>query len=112
MKKILKIAVVSLFTTLLVSGCVSDATGTADAKTAEYIHVKNEMTIKEIHHAIVQAAQDDGWRITEFKENTLIAEKSQGGEMQAVTISFSKNYFYLSPRNSDLEDILEDTLEK
>jgi len=108
MKKIIATVFVGFFVTVFL-GCAQ--TGTGDAKTAEYTHIKTDMTQNEIHQVIFNAAEDAGWRMTEFKDNALIAEKSDGDDTVAVTISFSRDYFFISPKNSDLQNILEDALE-
>jgi hypothetical protein len=109
MKKIIATVFLGFFVTVFI-GCAQ--TGAGDAKSAEYTHIKTDMTQKEIHKAIFDAAEDAGWRMTEFKDNALIAEKSDGDDTIAVTVSFSKDYFFLSPNNSDLQNIIEDALEK
>jgi hypothetical protein len=112
MKKILIASIMSTVTTLIISGCSMATTGTEDVKTANYIHTEKEMTLKEFSKLIIKAGEEDGWRMTEFKDNALIAEKSEDGEMVAVTVSFLKDSFLLSPSNDDLEDAIKDMLEK
>ncbi len=110
MKKIIGASFLAFLVTVSITGCGS--TGVGDAKTQEYTHLEKKIPLKKMNAMIMEAAQEDGWRMTEFKENAIIAEKSEGGKTIAVTVTFSEDYFYLSPKNSDLQNILEDRLEK
>lgn len=65
-----------------------------------------KLTHKQMHHTIKSVAQNEGWIVTEFKSNALIAEKIGEGDSIAVTVTFNKNSFSISPQNSDLEDVL------
>ena len=111
MKKRLTVSIIAFVTTLFVVGCASGSTGVGENKGVEYEHIKKEMTLKEVHDTIAESARAQGWRVTEFKENVLIAEKMGGDTTTAVTISFAKDRFTLSPENDDLEHILEEALE-
>ncbi|SFV70088.1 hypothetical protein MNB_SM-6-671 [hydrothermal vent metagenome] len=108
MKKNLTISLVFLLSTLFFSACSTTTQG--DIKSINYTHFK-QRPLKKVHKLIVQAGQEDGWRMTEFKENELIAEKTENGKTKAVTITFSQNYFHLSPEDDDLEDAIENKLE-
>ena len=107
MKRNIASGLVFIFSTLIFSAC---ATTQGDVKSADYTHFEKR-SLKKVHQLIVQAGQEDGWRMTEFKENELIAEKTEDGKTKAVTIKFSQNSFYLSPEDDDLEDAIEDKLE-
>jgi PBP1b-binding outer membrane lipoprotein LpoB len=111
MKKRLTVSIIAFVTTLFVVGCSSGSTGVGENKGVEHEHIEKEMTLKEVHDTIVESARAHGWRVTEFKENVLIAEKIGDDETTSVTVSFAKDHFALSPENDDLEDILEDALE-
>ncbi|QOP45390.1 hypothetical protein [Sulfurimonas paralvinellae] len=109
MKKNFILTLSFLLTTLLFTACSTTSTGDGDVKTANYVHFK-AMPLKEVHARIVEAGEEDGWRMTEFKENELIAEKTDNGNTKAVTIDFAENYVNLTPHDSDLEDAIEDKL--
>ena len=109
MKKNIILTLSFLLTTLLFVSCSATAGGDVDVKTANYTHFE-KMPLKRVHTLIVEAGEEDGWRMTEFKENELIAEKTDGDTTKAITIDFSENYFHLSPKDSDLEDAIEDKL--
>jgi len=113
MKKILiSTMAVVLGSTLFFSGCSTHTTGVSeDAKTAGYTHLQKHMTLKELHKIIKEAGERDGWRMTEFKENAIIAEKTDDGDTTAVTVNFSNTYFNITPPNSDLQDAIEDAIE-
>jgi predicted small secreted protein len=109
MKRTLIFTLVALTSALLLTSC-SATTGTdVDAKTLNYTHFKH-MPLSKVHNLIYKAGQEDGWRMTEFKENQLIAEKTEGGQTKAVTIEFSQDSFNLSPTDSDLKDAIEEKL--
>ena len=109
MKKIITLSLVSALSTMLLVGCGS-ATPTPEAHTNDF-HEKH-LTHAKIHKIIKKAAQKDGWKITEFKNNAFIAEKFNSGEAISTTITFNKDYFDISPKNSDLENTINDALEK
>jgi len=109
MKKIVILSVSALLSSLLLVSCSATSGVEVDAKTADYTHF-NTIPLKKVHKLIVEAGEEDGWRMTEFKENELIAEKTEDDETKAVTISFSENSFNLDPNDSDLEDAIEDKL--
>jgi hypothetical protein len=109
MRKTIATLFLAFLVTIFVTGCGD--TGIGDAKTADYTHLEKTIPMKKMHALIMESAIEDGWRVTEFKENQLIAEKVQSDETVAVTVTFSENSFYISPKNSDLQETLEDRLE-
>jgi len=109
MKKNIILTLSLLLTTLFFVSCSATSGSDVDVKTANYTHFE-KMPLKTVHNLIVEAGEEDGWRMTEFKENELIAEKTDGDTTKAVTIDFSENYFHLSPKDSDLQDAIEDKL--
>lgn len=111
MKKNLIISLAFLLSTLLFVSCSTTSGENIDAKTADYTYF-TPMSLQEVHNLIVQAGEESGWRMTEFKDHEMIAEKTENGNTKAVTIDFGKNYFHIEPSNSDLEDALTDNLKK
>ena len=109
MKKILILGATVLLSSLLFVSCSSTSGPGVDAKTADYTYFE-DMPLTKVHKLIVEAGEENGWRMTEFKENELIAEKTDDGETKAVTVEFSEHYFHLTPDDSDLEDAIEDKL--
>jgi len=108
MKNIVTLSIVSLFTTLVLVGC--SAANHSPESHSGTIDNKN-LTQKKIHKIIKSAGEEDGWIITEFKSNALIAEKLDGDNSKSVTITFDKHSFDITPQDSDLEDAISDALE-
>jgi predicted small secreted protein len=109
MKKTIILGATLLLSSLLFVSCSATSGTDVDAKTENYTKFK-EMPLKKVHTLIVQAGEEDGWRMTEFKENEIIAEKTDDGDTKAVTVDFSQNSFNLSPEDSDLKDAIEEKL--
>ena len=63
-------------------------------------------TQEKIHDAIVSAGEQNGWIMTEFKSNALIAEKLKGDNTVAVTVKFDKSFFSILPANSELKSAI------
>jgi len=108
MKKTIFMGSVFLATSLFFVSC--SATKGVDVKKEDYVHLKKSMPLKKINQKIMKAGEEDGWRMTPFKENAIIAEKTEGeGETQAVTVTFGQDYFTLDPDNDDLEDAIAES---
>jgi hypothetical protein len=110
MKTITKITITSLMLSLF-AGCSNQPGIAEDARTIDYNHFKTELTQKQIHKIIVKAGEEEGWRMTEFKENQIVAEKTEDDKTKAVSVIFSNEYFHLDPEDDDLEDAIEDAIE-
>jgi predicted small secreted protein len=110
MKKILIIGSLLLSSLLFVS-CSATNGVDIDAKSANFTHFEKK-PLTTVHKLIVEAGKEDGWRMTEFKDNELLAEKTEDGDTKAVSIEFSQDYFHLTPSDSDLKDAIEDKLEE
>ena len=108
MKKNLIISLVFVLSSLFFISC-TETTSEGDIKSINYTHFE-QRPLKEVHQLIVAAGEENGWRMTEFKDNELIAEKTDGDTTKAVTVDFSNNYFHLTPKDSDLEDTIEEKL--
>jgi hypothetical protein len=112
MKKnlILSMTTVLLSSWLFVSCSATSGVEGVGESSENYTHFK-AMPLSKVHQLIVEAGEEDGWRMTEFKENSIIAEKTEGdGDTEAVTVNFTENSFYIEPENGDLEDAIEDKL--
>ena len=103
MKKVIILGIASALSTLLLVGCGAAAKG-PEAHTAE-MHNKN-LTQEKVHKIIKEAGEENGWKMTEFKSNAMIAEKIDNGSSVSTTVTFSKSSFDISPENSELESIL------
>ncbi|WP_457749429.1 hypothetical protein [Sulfurimonas sp.] len=111
MKKILISVISVLLSGMLFNGCSTASISSRDAKTASFTYLKHKIPLSKVHKLIREAGEQDGWRMTEFKENTLIAEKEKNGSMKAVTISFTDEYFHISPEDDDLQEAIEKELD-
>ena len=114
MKKIVIVGTSVLLGCLLMSGCSSKTPDVAnhsvvDAKKAAYTHFESSLSMKSLHKIIKKAGENAGWRMTEFKENALIAEKE--GE-EASTVHFDRESFHLTPENSSLQESIEDAIKE
>ena len=108
MKNIVTLSVVSIFTTLVLVAC-SGANYSPESHSGS-IHNKN-FTQGKIHKIIKSVGKKEGWNMTEFKNNALIAEKADGDSSKSVTITFDKHSFDVTPHDSDLEDAIREVLE-
>ncbi|WP_457745213.1 hypothetical protein [Sulfurimonas sp.] len=109
MKKIVILGLSALLSSLLFVSCSATSGSNVDVKAANYVYFK-DMPLKKVHDLILKAGEEAGWRMTEFRENSLIAEDIGESNTKAVTINFTKNYFNLSPQNDNLEDAIEKKL--
>jgi len=106
MRKVITLGIASVLSALVLVGC--GAATSPETHTGE-IHNKH-MTQEKIHKIIKKAGEDNGWKMTEFKSNTMIAEKIDGDHSTSVTVTFNKGSFDISPTNSDLEDAINSAL--
>ncbi len=102
MKKIITIGLISSLSAFLFLGCGA-ASPEAHSGTVE----KKQMTQKKVYKIIKKAGEEDGWSMTEFKNNAMIAER----DGETVTVTFDKHSFDLSPSNSSLNSTLSSALE-
>ena len=69
-----------------------------------------ELTQSQMHNMIKSVSEENGWEVTKFKSNALIAEKVSDNGSKAVTITFSKSEFSISPKNRDLQKAIDSAL--
>ena len=106
MKKILSLSLITALTLVLSSGCNSTSGDGLQVNTHD-----NE----KILHAIEKAGKQNGWKITEFKNNEVVAEKTDDGDTVSSSIKFQdgnikfSNSAAASALSSDIEDALEDS---
>jgi len=114
MKKLVMISLISTLSALLIVGCAGETPVSKhqneDAKTADYTPIADQYSVGKIHKKIVSAGEEAGWKMTEFKTNAVLAEKFSDDDAKAVTIYFSKDFFHLDPKNSELNSILKKAL--
>ncbi len=107
MKRVIISSLVSAFALFALANC----TGAPESPESHHgVSEKAHLTQEKVSKIISQAAEEAGWKITEFKSNALIAEKIDGEDSISTTITFNKESFDINPENDDLEDVLNDAL--
>ena len=115
MKKIIISSITVVLSTFLLSGCNTNATPSHtsdDAQAVDYVHFDKKIDSKSMQSILKKVGESEGWRMTEYKSNAMIAEKINDANAQAVTITFSKDFFYTTPRNTSLESAIKNALPK
>ena len=104
MNKILSITLISAASLILFAGCGA-STGSLQVKTNNNA---------KIAHAIEKAGQKAGWKITEFKSNEVIAEKTEGEETVSSSVKFDDGQINFSNESdtADLREAIEEELTK
>lgn len=105
MKNLIKIGLTALLGVLLMSACSSKEEGTGMA--AEQMNI-GHMTTEQMGSAIMAAGEEAGWKMTEFKNNELLAEKF-GDDPVSASIKFDKTGFDI---DSDQENEAVDDLKE
>lgn len=122
MKKTLSVVVASVAALTLITGCAGISNGSdmsahvkEDAsicKTAIYVgHRSNESVLKSIE----AAGEKNGWRMTAFKANAILAEKSVDGKPYSTTIQIAKEHITCSKDElpaSELETLRNSIIEE
>jgi len=93
MKKILKIGLIGCIATVLMSGCAGshlNSNGSHDVKSDEYIYIEKDISTANVDKAIMDAGTKNGWRMTKFKVNEIIAENESDSDAKAVSVHFYK----------------------
>ncbi|MFT5835674.1 MAG: hypothetical protein ACI9RG_000567 [Sulfurimonas sp.] len=116
MNKILSITLISAVSIVLYTGCGGNSPSAEDRDvriSEDALYVKTHDS-KKIIHAIEKAGAETGWKITEFKSNEVIAEKTDGDKTISSTVKFHGGYVDFSDNSetSDLRDAIEDELSK
>ncbi len=123
MKKTLSVVVASVATLTIITGCAGSSNNSdmsahvkEDAsicKTAIFVgHRSNESVLKSVE----TAGEKNGWRMTSFKANAILAEKSIDGKPYSTTIQIAREHITCSKddlpvgelealRNSIIEEI-------
>ncbi|MBL0708383.1 MAG: hypothetical protein JJW00_04980 [Sulfurimonas sp.] len=106
MKKILSITLVSALALLFFTACSKDP----DLKSLDVKKYSSET----IERAIKKAGKKTNWRITEFKINEVIAEKTENEKTVWTSIKYSKGKIVFDDNvdASDLQDAIAKELSK
>ena len=112
MEKIIGFVLVAVYGVWFFTGQKLPVYSQAIEQAKQEIEVMSEinLTHKQMHNTIKSVAQNEGWIVTEFKNNALIAEKITESDSVAVTVTFNKNSFSISPENSHLKNVLNRAL--
>ncbi|RUM61164.1 MAG: hypothetical protein DSZ03_08965 [Sulfurimonas sp.] len=100
MKNTVKLGVISLLASFFLAGCVATSGVSGD------VIAHKTVSTKAMHDIIKTAAQNDGWRMTEFRGNAMIAEK----DGIVTTVTYQAGAITIKPENSRLKDTIEDAL--
>jgi len=107
MKKVILGMVLSLSSLLVFTSCTTSPSSPEDK--SGYITLQN-LSQKSVQDIILKTGQNNGWIMTKFKNNAIIAEKISKENSLSTTITFDKSSFNLSPENNELRDILNNAL--
>ncbi|MCD4667148.1 MAG: hypothetical protein K8R44_00880 [Sulfurimonas sp.] len=112
MRKVITLGIASALSALVLAGRGAATSSKApEAQEAHTGEINNKhMTQEKLHKIIKEAGENNGWKMTEFKSNAIIAEKIDGDDSTSVTVTFSKGSFDIVPANSDLEDAIKSAL--
>jgi len=103
----MKISSTALLLALMMAGCSSKEVAPVMADEAAgmgMVHVEN-VTSHQLHSAIMRAGKAQGWKMTAFKSNEVIAEKF-GEYAVTASIKFDKHGYEVDSDNHN--DAVED----
>ncbi|MEA3521990.1 MAG: hypothetical protein U9R50_03370 [Campylobacterota bacterium] len=92
MKKMVTLTIVTAISTLLLVGCSTkkEIISPEHSRSGGYeIPIPAHTKKSTLHDAIMQAGEENGWVMTEFRSSSIIAEKINGTKSASATISFS-----------------------
>ena len=120
MKRIVILSMVAVISSIMIVGCSAKDSAQPSSVSVKSENVKSgvidiknsELTQLKIHKLIVKAGEENGWKMTEFKENEVIAEKMKGGETVAVSVKFDTKTVELTPEDSALSDVISTALNR
>ncbi len=103
MKKLFLVTIISSLALILSMGCSSNQ--------QNYLK-KDSISVSILD--IEKAAEKSGWKITPFKNNEVIAEKTDDGKTVSSSIKFYKGYIEFSNTSDtdDLKEAIEEEFEK
>lgn len=108
MKKIISITLISSVALMLITGCGGSGPSAHDPSISEnalYVNIHNNGKLAK---AIHKAGEATGWKITKFKSNTVIAEKTDGGTTYSSTLKFSDGHVEFENAEGTSEGELDD----
>ena len=115
MKKIISLTLISSVAVMLITGCGSSESSSHDAGISENALYVNTHNNEKLAHAIHKAGKNTGWKITAYKSNMVIAEKSDGDTTHSLTLKFNDGHVEFENAEGtsdgdidDLRDAIED----
>ena len=108
----IKIVLASAVSMLLFTGCG----GGGNIQTAEdsisggvELTLQSHTKTETLHDAIMKAGKKNGFKMTEFKSNAIVAEKADGDDSASATVTFSNDKVIIKDEtgNFDAEGLLE-----
>jgi hypothetical protein len=109
MKNILKVSLIGCAASILMSGCVSSNLA---VNNNGHISANKEISKAKLYDDIMEAGSKNGWRMTEFKANEIIAENTSDKNAEAVSIHLKDGYFFTRPNNDELNKIITEALQE
>lgn len=111
MKKILTLALVSVVTLALTTGCSSKSANPEEHGSKDALIIEKQSSSKTIS-AIEKAGKEANWKITKFKSNEVVAEKLGNGVTASTSILIHEGYLEFSNNSetSDLRSAIKDEL--
>lgn len=115
MKKILTVALILVITLMISSGCkdnapkvsnIPEAPKVRDAKISEQALYVGKYENKKIIRVVEKACEKIGWKITKFKSNEVLVEKTDNEDTVSSSVKFVEGYIEFS-NNTDTLDLRE-----
>ena len=111
MKKMIKIALASAVSMLLLTGCGGGNIQTsADSMSGGIeLTLQGHTKTEAVHDAIMKAGEKSGLKMTEFKSNAIIAERTDGDNSASATVTFTNEKVIVIDESGDIdaEELLE-----
>ena len=105
---VLSLAPIVLFTSCTQATPSLDTTPSPELKLG---HVTiQDLSQKQVRNRILKAGRKNGWIMTKFGGNAVIAENIGESDDFSTTVTFDTNSFNIDPANSELQNILKDSL--
>ncbi len=107
MKKMVKITLASAVSLLLLAGC--SAGGIQTTNGGYKLTLKGHTKTEAVHDAIIKAGEETGLKMTEFKSNAIIAERTDGDDSASATVTFTNDKIIIMQETGDIDadDLLE-----
>lgn len=111
MKKMIKIALASTVSMLLLTGCGGGNIQTSEGSMSggTVLTLQRHTKTETVHHAIMTAGEKNGFKMTEFKSNAIIVERTDGDNSASATVTFTNDKVIVMDESGDIDadDLLE-----